>query len=197
MKYILNFFKQNNKWYADVPNHSLEDNEMIFGSDILLDELSSNGNKLSMEFYDEEVINILHAKMVEHDEDGAKIVLSSSWRYWDLKTTVDSYKGTALDPLLKYLVGVTAGSISRFRGKEIEDFLDIVKSGFGRFEGYISKQELSTLHCINEQIESYAIVDDDNDMTDYQKENCFVQTDFMVGLTIEDCNKIKEILNKK
>ena len=32
----LRFFKENDKWYADVPDHTLEDNEMVFGSDILL-----------------------------------------------------------------------------------------------------------------------------------------------------------------
>ena len=32
------FFKLNSRWYADVPNHTLEENEMVCGSDTLLEE---------------------------------------------------------------------------------------------------------------------------------------------------------------
>ena len=34
----LRFYKENDKWYADVPGVSKEDNEMVFGSDIFLGE---------------------------------------------------------------------------------------------------------------------------------------------------------------
>lgn len=71
----INFFKQNNKWYADVPNHTLEENEMVFGSDVMLNMLASGREniilKLSDDFEDnyEKPIIVLHRK--EHDNDGA------------------------------------------------------------------------------------------------------------------------------
>ena len=43
-------------------------------------------------------------------------------------------------------------------------------------------------------LEKYCIVDDDNDMLENQLEK-FVQTDFMVGITKNDYNKIRKILD--
>ena len=40
MEKKVRFFKQDNKWYADIPNHTLEDNEMVMGADIALDYVS-------------------------------------------------------------------------------------------------------------------------------------------------------------
>ena len=71
----LRFFRQDNKWYADVPNHTLEENEMVFGSDVMLEILASGREsvtlKLSDNFEDdyEKPIMALHCK--EHDNDGA------------------------------------------------------------------------------------------------------------------------------
>ena len=36
---MLKFFKHNNRWYADVPNPTLDENEMVAGADELLSEL--------------------------------------------------------------------------------------------------------------------------------------------------------------
>ena len=41
MKKTIKFFKKEDKWYADMPNHSLEENEMVMGSDIVLDIISN------------------------------------------------------------------------------------------------------------------------------------------------------------
>ena len=41
MKSKLRFYKEKEKWYADVPGVSKEDNEMVFGSDIFLEKISS------------------------------------------------------------------------------------------------------------------------------------------------------------
>lgn len=71
----LRFFRQDNKWYADIPNHTLEENEMVFGSDVMLEILASGREsvtlKLSDDFEDdyEKPIMALHRK--EHDNDGA------------------------------------------------------------------------------------------------------------------------------
>lgn len=80
MKKEVTFFKQNGKWYADIPEHTLEDNEMVMGSDILLEMLSNDGEfdilKLTFEDKDSEYHHLLAFKMVEHDDDGAYYTLS-------------------------------------------------------------------------------------------------------------------------
>ena len=35
MEAKLRFFKQDKKWYADVPNHTLDENEMVMGKNLL------------------------------------------------------------------------------------------------------------------------------------------------------------------
>ena len=71
----LRFFKQDDKWYADVPNHTLEENEMVFGSDVMLDMLASGRESVTLKLSDgfendyEKPIVALYRK--EHDNDGA------------------------------------------------------------------------------------------------------------------------------
>ena len=36
---MLKFFKYNNRWYADVPNHTLDENEMVAGAKMAGDTL--------------------------------------------------------------------------------------------------------------------------------------------------------------
>ena len=50
---VVRFCKQDNKWYADVPNHTLEENEMVMGADIALEYLSEGRNELYITFADE------------------------------------------------------------------------------------------------------------------------------------------------
>jgi hypothetical protein len=69
---IIKFFKQDNKWYADVPNHSLEDNEMVMGADIFLDAISAAGDTVFIKVTDEEPRQYLvHFHMKSHDDEGA------------------------------------------------------------------------------------------------------------------------------
>ena len=89
MKTKVRFYKnEDNNWYADVPGHTLEENEMVMGSDAVL-EMISNGNKaigsdaafdmisngkdeVILEVSDEPIVDYLaHFHMTEHDEDGA------------------------------------------------------------------------------------------------------------------------------
>ena len=71
----LRFFKQDDKWYADVPNHTLEDNEMVYGSDIMLAIFAGGKENITLHLSDtfeegyEKPIIALHRK--EHDNDGA------------------------------------------------------------------------------------------------------------------------------
>ena len=41
MKTTIKFFKQDGCWYADVAGHTLEDNQMVAGSDTFLESINS------------------------------------------------------------------------------------------------------------------------------------------------------------
>ena len=77
METKLRFFKQDKKWYADVPEHTLEENEMVMGSDTALDLLSDNKDEIVLTLSDEdEKHSILTMTMKEHDSEGAYYTLS-------------------------------------------------------------------------------------------------------------------------
>lgn len=77
METKLRFFKRDKKWYADVPNHTLEDNEMIMGSDTALDLMSDNKDEIVLTLSDEDAEHsILTMTMKEHDSEGAYYTLS-------------------------------------------------------------------------------------------------------------------------
>lgn len=66
------FYKEDNKWYADIPNHTMEENEMVMGSDMMLDALSGGTNQIIIKLTDEEYENpYLHFHMKSHDDEGA------------------------------------------------------------------------------------------------------------------------------
>ena len=72
MKSKLRFYKENDKWYADVPGVSKEDNEMVFGSDIFLEKISNGEPQVIIEFSNSDEDNAIYAfRMIEHDEYGA------------------------------------------------------------------------------------------------------------------------------
>ena len=77
-KKLIRFFKENNRWYVDIPNHSLDDNEMVMGSDTMLELLATsmfctNPNEVNIELIDEKLegVQLLTLTRIEHDEDGA------------------------------------------------------------------------------------------------------------------------------
>ena len=77
MEAKLRFFKQDKKWYADVPNHTLDENEMVMGSDIVLDLMSDNKDEIVLTLSDEDdKHSILTMTMKEHDSEGAYYTLS-------------------------------------------------------------------------------------------------------------------------
>ncbi len=101
-----------------------------------------------------------------------KLVISSSWRWWDVKTTKEKFMKTRMCTLVPYIVGVTPRFFSnRSRGREI-DF-------------YIKKHH----------IKDYVIIDDE-DYDIHQKDH-LVQTTYEHGLTEEHYKDIKRILNIK
>lgn len=108
------------------------------------------------------------------NDTDSKIVLSSSWRNYDVQNTINEFKYTGFDPITKYLIDVTPFSFERHRGKEIETFLKNTKL----------------------DVENYVIIDDDTDMLNEQLSH-FVYTDYNVGMTEGDYLKAKSILNGK
>ncbi len=142
--------------------------------------------------------DIFHVCFVEQlrrviERTGAKIVISSSWRFsgleqmklmWEMRDLPGEVIDVTPDP--KYLIdeGVTEFYDHLCRGDEIQHWLD---------------------HC-NLDIESYVIFDDDNDMLETQKPY-FVRTagnkdhpDAIdaqkLGLTAKCADRAIEILNK-
>ena len=69
MAYKIKFYKENGKWYADVPTMSKEDNEMVFGADIFLETISKGNSTLMIEFSIFNDENAIYSfNMIEHDE---------------------------------------------------------------------------------------------------------------------------------
>lgn len=120
------------------------------------------------QFVDERAVAFLNYII---DQTQAKIVLSSSWR-----GNFNETNKRLINAGCKYeLFDKTPHFESRHRGSEIQAWID----------------EYEKTH---EPLESYVILDDDNDMLDEQ-ENNFVQCNFIHGLTSYDCYKAIEILN--
>lgn len=100
-------------------------------------------------------------------ETECKLVVSSSWRFdSDLK------KLFKMVGIQQEIFGITGISQTRYRGFEIQNYLDTQKD-----------------------VLSYCILDDDCDMLPTQLDS-FIQTDFRVGLTEDNVNKAINILNK-
>ena len=73
----IHFFKQDNLWYADVPNRTLEENEMVEGADVLLEFLADHHNRISLTVSTTEPTDyLLHLTMIEHNNIGATYMMS-------------------------------------------------------------------------------------------------------------------------
>lgn len=114
------------------------------------------------------------------DKSGAKIVLSSTWRYGHARMKdKDIFGGTLykkiVDRLKEYdmeIYDVTPRLFGKKRGDEIRDWL-----------------QHST-----EKIERFVILDDDADMCEFVETN-LVKTTYKTGLTQEHVDKALEILH--
>jgi hypothetical protein len=132
------------------------------------------------------------------DETDAKIVLSSSWRCYDLASTIEEYKNTAFKPIIDNIVGVTPSTMSRVRGEEINRFFDVVSGNITQnlpqAVEWLKNHPIETLSKTGDKIEQYVIFDDDTDVLDEQKSH-FVHIDCLNGITEKDYQKALSILN--
>lgn len=67
------FYKKDMRWYADVPNHTEEENEMVCGADTMLEMLADGADKVGLliTFKPLPDSKPLCFYMKEHDDDGA------------------------------------------------------------------------------------------------------------------------------
>ncbi len=121
-------------------------------------------------------------------ETGANLVISSSWRGFQLKETIEDFETcnskNELKQITKYIVGITPHSTERNRGKEIKWFIE-------------NQDECMHYKLVNEKlaIEDYVIIDDDADMLDEQKPH-FFQTKYWRGLSMWEVKKIINYLKE-
>lgn len=92
----IKFFKLNGRWYADIPNHTLEDNEMIMGSEVLLEKFANGSNEVTVKVSDKPVPDyLIRMYQTEHDSDGAwyQLVVMSyeSEQIWICNVTHDVF----------------------------------------------------------------------------------------------------------
>ena len=107
-------------------------------------------------------------------ETNSKIVISSSWRHDPFyKRTMNIYG-------IKNVIGRTP--VTSYVGN-------------GADHNFVRGEEIKMFLELHPEIENYVIFDDENDMLDDQQSH-FIHTDDEVGLTDEDAEKAKEILNK-
>lgn len=84
MKTEVRFYKENGNWYADIPNHTKEENEMVMGADAALDWLLESANdcrvdkknEITLTLSDNNEKYIAHLSITDHDEDGAYYMVS-------------------------------------------------------------------------------------------------------------------------
>lgn len=76
----LRFYKKDNCWYADVAGHTEEENQMVSGSDILLERIANGRTELEIRFVNDPRIARAVLVQCNHTEDGATyIVFSHDW----------------------------------------------------------------------------------------------------------------------
>lgn len=75
------FFKLNSRWYADIPGHTLDENEMVSGADSLLEEISRFINSPEVTLNLDVKPNdfpFATLTLIEHDSEGGTYRVESS-----------------------------------------------------------------------------------------------------------------------
>lgn len=86
MQKEIRFFRKDDKWYADIPNHTLEENEMVSGADVALEIISMYRNEVTLTIsLEQNGPFIMHLKKEKEDPLGCtyKVVKSSFEFPWD------------------------------------------------------------------------------------------------------------------
>lgn len=117
-------------------------------------------------------LTIRYLKYIINKTD-AKTVVTSTWRLSGIEFIKSMWKQRGLPG---EVIGITPFLSGKIRGEEIRSHLMLENQ-----KGI--------------DIESYVIIDDDNDMLEGQKNN-FVRTNPVYGLTLSDAEKCIEILNR-
>lgn len=70
---LVRFYKEDKKWYADVPNHTKEENEMVCGADTMLEMLAEGNSEITLLITEFAIpgTDPIYCRIHEHDEDGA------------------------------------------------------------------------------------------------------------------------------
>lgn len=128
------------------------------------------------------------------EKTGAKIVVSSSWRSYNLEATkkdlsTPNESQPTPFPFVDKIVGVTVrGSNMVIHPDDEEEF--IIPRGV-EIDNWLRK---NIEDYWDEDSYRYVIIDDENNMLLTQKDN-FIQTDYLKGLSRKDVNKAIKILN--
>lgn len=153
-------------------------------------EYLKNGGDL---FVDKNAVKLIEELCIDY---GVKLVISSSWRVLTLEATKQEFNNYKdLKCLSKYIVGITPKYYDNdsIRGNEINDFLTHVENTNIRTYDMLYDREYFDFDENDNFSIGYCIVDDDDDMMEYQKDN-FVKIDNYTGITEKDIEKIKQIL---
>lgn len=75
----LKFYKKENKWYADVPEHTEAQNLMVAGADTLIEHMSNGQNSIEVELVNADLLDateyprswLVKMTRFEHDPFGA------------------------------------------------------------------------------------------------------------------------------
>lgn len=146
--------------------------------------------------------SLFHPEFVDNlayiiNQTKAKIVISSSWRSSGLKVMKEMWEKRNLPG---EVIGITGYNELRFRGLEIQEYLNKVC----QFQRINYSKELQIKYIETSKCKNYVILDDDSDMTYNQKEH-FVccsdnfdhpdKIDIGYGLTRKCAEKAIKILN--
>ena len=139
-------------------------------------------------YYTQVSQTLLDKLLIITKETGANLIISSSWRGFQLKETIEDFETckskNELKQITKYIVGITPHSNERHRGKEIKWFIE-------------NQDDCLYYKLVDQKldIDDYVIIDDDADMLDEQKPH-FFQTKYWRGLTMWEVKKIINYFNR-
>lgn len=140
------------------------DGGLVNRNSFKLPRLELPGHRLS--YHTADPVCIGHVNRIVA-QTGARIVVSSVWRGLGMKRVKDIFKAWGLRA---EVIGLTGEIRDAIRGDEIQAWLDA-----------------------NSDVQSFVIIDDDNDMG--RLKHRLIETDCMIGLTETDADRAIAILN--